>query len=368
MGLYIRKSISLGPFRFNLSKAGVGVSVGIPGFRVGTSPRGNYVHMGAGGVYYRATLPGGRREVHGRPAVQPASAPTEDIQLSEIESSATASIVDSSSEELVAELNSKRRKLRIWPWILASGVAVSLALSSRMSTPPQWVLLTLLGLVLLATAVAAFFDRVRKTTVLMYDFEAGMDIKFEQLDAAFDEFASCGGRWHVSAEGQVRDRKYHAGASSVVSRKAISVGKGNPPFVKTNVPVPSVPVGKQTLYFFPDKVLVFESNAVGAVSYENLSVQGAETRFIESSSVPRDAKVVDTTWRYVNKNGGPDRRFKDNRELPIALYEEVTFSSHTGLNEVVQVSRIGIAKEIAAAVSGLARGEHPSTTRARHAR
>jgi hypothetical protein len=77
---------------------------------------------------------------------------------------------------------------------------------------------------------------------------------------------------------------------------------------------------------------------------------------------------VDKTWRYVNKNGGPDRRFKDNRELPIALYEEVTFSSHTGLNEVVQVSRIGIAKEIAAAVSGLARGEHPSTTRARHAR
>lgn len=365
MGLYIRKSISLGPFRFNLSKAGVGVSVGIPGFRVGTSPRGNYVHMGAGGIYYRATLPGGRREVQGRPAIQPAGAPMDDVQLSERESSATASIVDSSSEELVAELNAKRRKLRIWPWILAGGLATGLALSSRESTPPQWAMPTLFGLVLLVTAVAAFFDRVRKTTVLMYDFEAGMDRKFEQLDAAFDEFASCGGRWHVAAEGQVRDRKYHAGASSVVSRKPISIGKGNPPFVKTNVPVPSVPVGRQTLYFFPDKVLVFEGSAVGAVSYENLSVQGAETRFIESNAVPRDAKVVDTTWRYVNKNGGPDRRFKDNRELPIALYEEVAFSSHTGLNEVIQVSRVGIAKRLAAAVIGLAAGEPAPRTRSR---
>ena len=33
MGFYIRKSLSAGPFRFNLSKSGVGVSVGVPGFR-----------------------------------------------------------------------------------------------------------------------------------------------------------------------------------------------------------------------------------------------------------------------------------------------------------------------------------------------
>ena len=51
MGFYIRKSIKAGPFRFNLSKSGLGVSAGIPGFRVGTGPRGNYVHMGRNGIY-----------------------------------------------------------------------------------------------------------------------------------------------------------------------------------------------------------------------------------------------------------------------------------------------------------------------------
>ncbi|GAB3034901.1 DUF4236 domain-containing protein [Mycobacterium bourgelatii] len=58
MGFYVRKSVKAGPFRFNLSKSGVGVSVGVPGFRVGTGPRGNYVHIGRNGVYYRASLNG----------------------------------------------------------------------------------------------------------------------------------------------------------------------------------------------------------------------------------------------------------------------------------------------------------------------
>ncbi|MCE4352095.1 DUF4236 domain-containing protein, partial [Xanthomonas hortorum pv. cynarae] len=59
MGLYLRKSVRVGPLRFNLSKGGIGVSAGIKGLRVGTGPRGNYVHMGARGIYYRATIPSG---------------------------------------------------------------------------------------------------------------------------------------------------------------------------------------------------------------------------------------------------------------------------------------------------------------------
>lgn len=51
MGFYIRKYVQAGPFRLNLSKSGLGVSVGVPGFRVGSGPRGNYVHMGRHGAF-----------------------------------------------------------------------------------------------------------------------------------------------------------------------------------------------------------------------------------------------------------------------------------------------------------------------------
>src|SRR5690349_19826240 len=80
MGFYIRKSVRVGPFRFNLSKSGIGVSAGVPGFRVGMGPRGNYIHAGRGGFYYRATLPSGRTEhprVQQRPLVPPAGLPTD---------------------------------------------------------------------------------------------------------------------------------------------------------------------------------------------------------------------------------------------------------------------------------------------------
>lgn len=50
MGFYIRKALRVGPLRFNLSKSGVGVSAGIKGLRLGTGPRGNYVHVGGAGL------------------------------------------------------------------------------------------------------------------------------------------------------------------------------------------------------------------------------------------------------------------------------------------------------------------------------
>jgi hypothetical protein len=70
MGLYYRKSVNLGPFRVNLSKSGVGYSVGGRGFRVGTTSRGlkytsfsipgsgvGYRKSGAGCLVLLASIP-----------------------------------------------------------------------------------------------------------------------------------------------------------------------------------------------------------------------------------------------------------------------------------------------------------------------
>ena len=50
MPLYFRKSIGAGPFRVNLSRRGVGYSVGAKGFRVGRSATGR--------TYTSARVPG----------------------------------------------------------------------------------------------------------------------------------------------------------------------------------------------------------------------------------------------------------------------------------------------------------------------
>ena len=125
--------------------------------------------------------------------------------------------------------------------------------------------------------------------------------------------------------------------------------------VKTNVEVPTVSVGRQFLAFMPDRLLVFDPVGVGAVGYRDLNFEVRRTQFIEDASVPGDAKVVGYTWKYVNKKGGPDKRFKDNRQLPIAPYDELLISGASGLNEMLQVSKQGVAETFVNAVKALAR-------------
>lgn len=356
MGFYIRKAIRVGPFRFNLSKSGVGISAGVKGLRFGAGPRGNYVHMGRGGLYYRKTLPSGSKGRNQAPyssELQQGNTEVEHESLKEIESAHITQMVDSSSADLVAELNANRKKVRIWPFIAVLGAILTFVAFKNSETPIVTLFVAAASVVL--TIFSSVKDRLRKTTVLFFDLEPEIEVLYQKLHDSFEQLSLSSNKWHVEAEGAVRDRKRNAGATSVIKRTSISLGTGHPPYVKTNVSVPFIPVGKQTLYFFPNKVLIFEPNGVGAVSYPNLRISVESTRFIEDGSIPRDAKVVDRTWKYVNKRGGPDKRFKDNRELPIALYEDLNFTSDTGLNERIEISRVGHGDGFSSAIAMLAK-------------
>lgn len=356
MGFYLRKSISVGPLRFNLSKSGIGVSAGVKGLRFGTGPRGNYVHMGRGGLYYRATIPSSSSS---QPRFQPANTIEPVIPsgthapLEEIESADISQIADSSSQELLNELNQKRNKTRLWP--ITAAVSVFIVFLGLFNAWPNWLLFGILVVGFVVTYIASSHDTLAKTVVLLYDFDSEMEDAYGQLHSAAEKIASSAVAWHIEAQGNVHDRKYHAGASSLVQRKTTFIRKAEPPYVKSNIETISIGVGRQTLHFFPDRVLIYDSNGVGAVGYQELRINVKPSRFIEDGTPPRDAKVVDSTWRYVNKSGGPDRRFKDNRELPICLYDEISLSSQTGLNEILQISQCDIAGAFAEAILVLAK-------------
>jgi Protein of unknown function (DUF4236) len=334
MGFYIRKSVRVGPVRFNLSKSGVGMSVGVRGLRVGTGPRGNYIHAGANGFYYRTTLPGGsdRRSAAPSPFV-PHSESTSG--LTEIESGDVLLMTDSSADTLLRELNEKHQKPQFWIWILGLTIAAALVLGP-IALP--------FGVVL--TIVVFQWDRYRRATVLLYDLETPAERDYQSIVEAFDQFAACAGTWHLQAEGATQDRKRNAGANVTVRRKRVQLSKEPPSVLRTNIDVPTLVAGRQTLSFLPDRLLVFDKSGVGAVSYAAINVDSSATRFIESQAVPSDATVVGQTWQFVNKNGGPDKRFSSNRQLPICLYEEIRFRSATGLNEAFQVSKVGVGKPL----------------------
>src|SRR5215472_6325697 len=75
MGWY-RKAFRLGPLRLNLSKRGVGASVGVKGARLGVDATGKpYVAGGRYGLYFRQRLGGQQQQHHVEPMATVSSEP-----------------------------------------------------------------------------------------------------------------------------------------------------------------------------------------------------------------------------------------------------------------------------------------------------
>lgn len=343
MPFYIRKSVSAGPFRFNFSKAGVGVSVGVRGLRIGTGPRGHYIHAGIGGLYYRSTVRrAGRRGAVAEAAPQ---IPRElynqnDVAMVEIESGDVIQMRDETFGELLDEINEKNKQVRMSAVFCWTGIVFGLI--SGLASGGIGLVLVLLGLP--GFLIGRWLDSYRRSTVLYYDLEGDAEDAYQQLARGFDGLLECAGKWHIEAGGAVPNLtvwKRNAGASHLVKKNTTNLSYLLPSVIKSNVTPPALGVGKQTLFFLPDIVLVQDGSKYGAVPYGELTLNWQSTRFIEEGRVPSDASIVGNTWKHPNKNGGPDRRFRDNRQIPICLYETVHFQSSSGVNELVEFSRTG---------------------------
>lgn len=326
MGFYFRKSVSLGGLRFNFSKSGVGVSTGIKGFRIGSGPRGNYVQMGRNGIYYKKTWENSKGEnKHNN---------TQNIKKynqnnytyksdnEDLDEYNTEEICDSSSIELVEEIKDNYNKITL-----------------------KWFSLLFIFniyLFILAFIIFAYLDYKRKNTIIFYDIDEETELKLQQFYDSFDEITKCKRKWYILSKNYNFDAKYNSGASSLVNRKDIIIANKIPKYIKTNVKIPCVPVGKQKLYFFPDKVLIIEGKKVGALSYKNLGISVINGNFIETEMKPWDGTVVDYTYKYVNKSGGPDIRFANNPRYPIMSYSYINFYGDNGFNECIMLSKQGV--------------------------
>lgn len=319
-GCEMGKSISFGGFRINLSKSGIGVSFGAKGFRIGMGPRGNYVRIGRNSIYYDGK---GRDNSQNK-----GRGGSQEEPLPEIESKEARMITDELSAEIVEELNRKVKKVSFFP--------VCIGITTLCAAIPHTRFLLLPALLL---DIAVFIlDRVRKTCVITYDIDYQMKQRIQAFYNSFDELMKSCRKWHVEAQGNPGGKKSVGGADMLVTRKEIKIKYGTPRFVKTNIRTPVIPVGKQTLYFFPDRVLIYEGKSVAALSYSSLELDCGRERFAEKGRVPPDSRTDGYVWKYANKTGEPDRRYKNNSKVPIVIYSYIHFKSSTGLNERVQLS------------------------------
>jgi hypothetical protein len=234
-------------------------------------------------------------------------------------------------------------------------VAAGIVIGSASAVSPLGTFIASAGALIIIGSLA-LHGRESSTVSLDYDLSTDQSERFTALANAFSALAACNRIWRIPLEWRESDWKRNAGASKLIDRKQISLTRGNPPLVKANVEFLQLPLGKETLYLTPDAILVVAGGRVAGLSYHGVEAVCRQARFIEEDTPPGDATVVDETWRYVNRKGGPDRRFSNNAKLPICLYGEIDFRSASGLNERIQCSRVDVAEGFASAVAAYANG------------
>jgi hypothetical protein len=340
MSFYLRKSVKAGPFRVNLSQSGIGVSTGVPGLRVGTGPRGSYVRVGTHGAYYQQTLSQSARRSqpasrHPRQRSRASDPGNAGVVMKDVTGVTTLELTDGSATELVNQLNE------------AAGHVSLLLLVILL-----WLPIVTIPLAILLHAK----DKARRTVVAFYEVDGVPAERFQAVADSFAGLQQCAAQWHVIAAGAVRTTrqyKVNAGASRLLRRDRGKADLGGPPVLATNIAVPSLHAKRRSVYFLPDRILVRDGRRYADMPYWNCRVTGTATRFIENGSVPRDAERVGTTWKYVNKGGGPDRRYKSNPRIPIMRYGELRLTAQPGFNFVWQTSKAAAAPALSAAVTAV---------------
>jgi hypothetical protein len=258
----------------------------------------------------------------------------------EIKPGSSLKMTDLPLDDFAREIHLKRKKIRFF-WLLLLiflGVIVTILLMGA----PYLILLSVVLVGLFTIVLAYFRDKIAKNAVILYDLDKSAASVYKSFLDAFDELQHCAKIWHIEAIDRVHNSKYRAGASRSMRRSAMKISVGTVNFIKANIDIPkmSMSSGERTLVFLPDRLLVVDPKTVRLISYSELRVSLFKSKVIgRAGKVPPDATVIGRTWQYVNKDGGPDRRFKNNPRRPVVLYQRVLLRGPHGFRETIQFSR-----------------------------
>lgn len=358
MAFYLRKGINFGPIRFNLSKSGVGMSLGVTGLRLGMGPRGTYVHAGRGGLYYRKSLSSaGRRRASTSRSAPRAPSATEPAEF--IDSAQAADLTPSSHVELCAEMQARRAKRHGAQWfalfaVLTFGLCLLPGVLHGAGLPSPWELVVGWGLTFPAAGVLVAWSWRKRATLLFYDLEGEVEPAWRQTWEAFRAWQGAAGLWSVDAVAHADERTRHGDAEVPAARTPVRVREGSPPWLRANTSLLQLGAGRQTLLLTPDALLVLDPDGgVGAIPWIDVEIHADALRVREPGPPPADAEVVDRTWTHTRKDGQPDRRFRDNPPVAICHYGVLHLRSPGGLDERFHLSQPALALDAAHALRAL---------------
>ena len=350
MGWRFRKRVNVGlGFRINISKSGIGYSWGGPGYRktwkANGGTRTTYSIPGTGISYVEESNSNCQQE-----GKLPRANSMERYNL---ENSKTYSIVNGRIDALSAPENKifvegiKAVRIKnFFTWVICFMlIAIWSAFANSIPTN-IWVPIYV-GLFCIAIIGAILINSHRFVEV-EYNIEDDIKPLISQRNNALSWLFQCSKIWNIEQYSHVAYSRVNAGAGTNVNRKKVSSLYAKAPGylkIKNDLKIYQLCIGTTRYIFLPDKILVVGFFEVGALRYNDISISIQSTRFVETEIPPNDAIFLYNTWQYVNNNGTPDRRFNNNRQIPVYEYGEIYLRSATGLNLYLMVSSMNKAEK-----------------------
>lgn len=148
---------------------------------------------------------------------------------------------------------------------------------------------------------------------------------------AYDALSSSKSKWEiVSSKANTEAKSY---ASTVVDKKSVyGVYKNTFNFLMPGkdvaAPFFEFKQGGICFYIYPEFVIASRSATnFDVIKISDFNISFKKQNFVETNnySIPKDAKLVRYTYKYVNKNGERDYRYSDNPRYAVYEYGDITF-------------------------------------------
>jgi hypothetical protein len=358
MALKFRRRIRVLPgFTVNLSKSGLSATVGIRGASINLGKRGNYLNVGipGTGIYDRIKI-GGKRVGSIPGQLEDGPAPTMDrtpkitplgheereiksfnpeLLTSEGLFGLKESILHAQreKEELRQESKAARRS-KTWAltWVVFSHVLVfGIFINSIREAYKRKV----------AEAASAEADLNNYKLSIAFDFDKEILNDYITMRKAFERLSASESIWDITTERSTDKVKERTTANKSLDRTRVTFGQGSLSLIDTKeAPFRLENANGGDLLIYPQFALILDKKGkeFGVLDLREMEIHHRFIRFIETEVVPSDSKVVGRSWKYSNKDGSRDKRFKDNYQIPEVEYSELRFRSQTGLNECYECS------------------------------
>ncbi|MFE4457667.1 hypothetical protein ACFROC_09955 [Nocardia tengchongensis] len=254
--------------------------------------------------------------------------------------------------DLVDQLRAAGRHQILWPW---AAVAVAIMAAIATFSTASWP--TVVALIAGVPVVVAVWRRdLRLSKVAaVYEVDGPVAQWFSTLVDGYHAVLDLGGAWRVETTTAVVGTygyKLSGGVESIIGRTSLTRSLSAPRMLRTNIVVPSLAHDRDALLFLPDRILVRHLDQWSDAEYRHVQVQCTREWVKEPERPPQDGTQVDTTWQVVNvRGGGPDRRYRDNRAIPVMEYGHLTLHTATGLHWVIDCSRPEVAEWLAAVLT-----------------